>query len=445
MFMLPEFSEDKNCTVSTDAVPFQSFQLDITMAGVYSFTALTEKDYKSGFHLYIYNSTAAAFNPATSCAGLRDLRLSNLYRVQGGPVVNEGRYLPIGTYTVVAAGSETGGIFAVNVYRSDSTAMSLTSPMMWSPPSNSISSTCDFDGTVMVPFVHHSFTAMMTADYDVYIYAENATVVDADGTTQFDMSAGLYMSSMAPPRNGTCDAPLVAFTQTNSLLLIIQKVRLMAGMNYTVIASGADVEQNAWFGFSVRLSNVFTNENGSVYAVPSKGDPDECTPGTTEVHYFAFTFTALYPTYILDTQTAFGESFDTWSFLYLGNAAPAGGCPVVYQGDTGDITPLAVEGLVMNQNYTIYVTPYSQGIDNVGPFALYFYTGMQLGGNYTTPGGNTNMPSGGVISEQNSNAINTNMPTGNMNTNMPTGNVVTQPSSAMALFAGLALLIAALF
>jgi hypothetical protein len=362
--------------------------------------------------------------------------------------------LSVGFYTVVVFGTTEGGIFAVNIWQSDKSGSSMTSTTMWNPPTNSRGSACTADVAVTVPTIVHNFTPSFTGQYDVYIFADNGTFVSSSGSSSFDIAAAIYPGTVffnTANGNTTCGAnggAILAYYESSTNAMILQNVTLVAGQAYTVVASGHELLQTAYLGISVRASIVFTTGTGRTATVPDKSTSGTCTPYATPLPVFAFTFTAEYPTYILDTQEAFGTTYDTWSFLYRGTwdaAVDPPTCPIVFQGDTGDVTPLAVEGLTIGQNYTIFVTPFNQGATNTGPFALYFFSGSQLGGNFTT-GGNTG--GNGV----DTNAIDTNMPTGNgvdtnaINTNMPTGmNPSTAPnSSAVSIFVGMVALIVAL-
>jgi len=389
---LPTFDSYGNCTASDFTSNFQAIPLNITASGIYQIAIATENSFRSSMAAFLFNAAAPSdLSLANPCNKVNGFVLHKFISNQGGPVVNEGRYLTTGNYLLVIAGTSqtASGIFAVNIFGFESSSGTNGTKKLWAYPTD----TCDPSETNVAEFSAYTFTATASGQYDIFVFFDNKTTLSPTGSSvNFNAHAALYNGTVSVFNTSaggldtcTINGGPLSLASSNSLGLILTNVTLEFNKTYTIIASGSESESGT-VGFSVRKSNVFSTNTGLTWAAPAHGTGSACSGTNDNTPYFAYTFTAQYPTYILDTQQTDIDSFDTYSYLYLGTwnkgiAPPT--CPIITSGDTGDQTPVAVEGLIVGLNYTIFVAPYN--FVKLGTFVLYAFTGTQIGGNFTVP------------------------------------------------------------
>jgi len=222
--------------------------------------------------------------------------------------------------------------------------------------------------------------------YDINIYFAN-TSYNGFG---FGANAALYMGASPLNISGIsdlCGYPTVTVLagtfSAGEFAISLQNVTLTAGANYTVVLAGGDQDSKGYWAATIDPTIVGTvNNSPGKWTQPSRSFPPcEVPTSYTDCYTFTYTFVAEGRTYILDTQELdWGTYLDTYSFLYSGlnNGTIPNTCDnFLFGGDSGDITPIAYQGLNINQTYTIVVSSYSAG--NMGDFGIYAFTGTQLG------------------------------------------------------------------
>jgi len=347
--------------------------------------------------------------------------------------LDDGIYMTAQNYTFYVTGDSTTeeGKFACQIKAPSWGGSNADSTLLYLPVDSAQSSACA-SGSTPVKSIAFTFThSDPTGLYDVSVYFSNITYP----SSSFYAGAILYRGSN--PITGSNDpcgfaSVTVAAARFTYFAVPIQNVTLTQGQNYTVVASGGDVDALAWWGATVDPTIVGTTTSSAAsWTQPTRSFSSGCTPDTSydNSRFFVYTFIAQGQTYILDTQQLqwSSDNLDTYSFLYSGlnNATVPDSCSgLLFGGDTGDQTPVAYQGLVVGQPYTIIVSCYFS--DSEGDFGLYAFTGTQLGVIPTTgPAGTT--AAGGATT-----AAPTGVATASGTTAAPTGSATSAAGTSAA-------------
>jgi hypothetical protein len=377
------------CVVGTTAIAYANFSVTFPTAGVYQVKCMFENAFKSNSIVLVYSG--GVFNPSTAaaCTGFVKSAAENT-GLSGGPRINDGIYFNAASYSFVVTGTSTSGLglFACQISSSSyGGSTSASSTPVLNPVSNSAQDGSCTSGSAEVPATTFSWQQPITGRYDISIYFSNTTF----SGTGFGANAALYnTSNVGFLTNGTANDPcsfpsLVISAAYSEFAVFLQNITLIAGHNYTVAFAGDSTDAFGYWGASIDPSVIGSNTNSPAWTQPDRGS-GACTASSyTAAHFFTITFVAQHETYIFDTQeTTWGTSLDTYSFLYVGlnngsipAACPAAPVALIFQGDTGDSTPLAFQGLTVNQAYTVVVSSYFA--TDVGDFSYFLFTGTQIG------------------------------------------------------------------
>jgi hypothetical protein len=378
---------DTTCTVGTTAIPYASFNVTFPSAGVYQVKCMFEDAYKgAGPLVLVYSGPTFVAATAAACTGFVKSAAENT-GLSGGPPINDGIFFNAAIYffAVTGTSSTAKGIFACQVSSSTyNGAINLGSTPVMNAVSNNQDEACSSSSTA-VPGGYFNWTQPANGTYDISVYFSNTTYT----TSSFGANAALYAANSAPfTLNGTANDPCVASgliisAEYSKFAVYLQNVTLIQGQKYFVTLSGSQSDATGYWGATIDPTIIGSTTNSPVWTQPDRSDG--CTASSyTAAHYFTIYFNATNPTYIFDTQSLrWGNSLDTYSFLYFGlnSAIPPATCPatatLIYQGDTGDVRPLAFQGLSVGRTYTIVVSSY--GSTSAGDFAAYLFTGNQIG------------------------------------------------------------------
>jgi len=392
------------CTASTVASGYQLFTINATAntgSAFYWVTALFERVSLVSGQIQVYNGR---YTPATPCGNLTIVGDGSNRAPHSSVLV----YLPPGLHDVVVTTTDPtdAGVFSAHADRSAGPVLSqgttTSSPYMLQQYTSYDTCTSYSSGA---PYVYFQWTAATTGYIDIIGFSYNSTI------TSNSWVASLYNTSAAQlpfigtgnatnPADGCVNAYWVDnFDEETSFSKVSQSyfsagvligVHVTAGQNFTLVMSGYYTTDNYIFGYMTRPTvQGYLGSNPNFYR-PSFGSTqagDTCTNGTSGFNWYPIIITAAYTTYVVDNGASY-SGIDTAACLYYGNNAGSADqtvAPVTCSAnwlqciDTGDIGPLHQLGTVVGQNYTIVQTTYSSGAGTGVDFALYVYTGAQLG------------------------------------------------------------------
>jgi hypothetical protein len=383
------------CTPGAAASGYQKFTINATVNSFWYITGLFDRDIDGTAQIQVYKGTFSATAP---CGNLTALIESSS---GGAPHASDLLWLTPGLYDVVVTTSSGEGLFAVHA-DSSKNQKQLTATDPWRQIPSYSSSSCVNSGSD-APYYYYVFSPATTGLYDVFFYGYNSTTTFTNyivGTLYNGTVSNLGAGNSSNPADlctGSAfvdvdddDSSLSGVSTSRQAAGVFPKQMLTAGVNYTIVVSSYYDATYGAFGVWWRPTVYGNVGDQATYTPPqfSGGVIDQpCTASTTAKYWDSVIFKATQSTYVIDNGSVGGSfsGFDTDACVYSGNNAgtkytvgPVSCTNVIQCGDTGDVAPLGITGLIPNSNYTVVTTSHFT-TTALRDYVLFIYSGVQLG------------------------------------------------------------------